>query len=55
VRGRSELLNISNIIAAAQNTGAEAIHPGYGFLAENAYFAELCETNGSSLLGPNPR
>ena len=45
-------LNISNIIAAAQNTGAEAIHPGYGFLAENAYFAELCETNDIKFIGP---
>lgn len=45
-------LNISNIIAAAQNTGAEAIHPGYGFLAENAYFAELCETNEIKFIGP---
>ncbi|HPF21142.1 MAG TPA: acetyl-CoA carboxylase biotin carboxylase subunit, partial [Syntrophomonas sp.] len=47
--------NISNIIAAAQNTGAEAIHPGYGFLAENAYFAELCETNGIKFIGPQPQ
>lgn len=46
-------LNISNIIAAAQNTGAEAIHPGYGFLAENAYFAELCETNHIKFIGPD--
>ncbi|HWQ74010.1 MAG TPA: acetyl-CoA carboxylase biotin carboxylase subunit [Syntrophomonas sp.] len=45
-------LNISNIIAAAQNTGAAAIHPGYGFLAENAYFAELCETNHIKFIGP---
>ncbi len=45
-------LNIPNIIAAAVNTGAEAIHPGYGFLAENAYFAELCETNGIKFIGP---
>lgn len=45
-------LNISNVIAAAINTGAEAIHPGYGFLAENAYFAELCETNNIKFIGP---
>lgn len=45
-------LNISNIIAAAINTGAQAIHPGYGFLAENAYFAELCETNNIKFIGP---
>jgi acetyl-CoA carboxylase biotin carboxylase subunit len=45
-------LHISNIIAAALNRGAEAIHPGYGFLAENAYFAELCETNKIKFIGP---
>ncbi len=47
-------LNISNVIAAAKNSGAEAIHPGYGFLAENAYFAELCETNNIKFIGPKP-
>jgi len=45
-------LHISNILAAALNSGAEAIHPGYGFLAENAYFAELCETNKIKFIGP---
>jgi acetyl-CoA carboxylase biotin carboxylase subunit len=45
-------LNIPNIIAAAINKGAEAIHPGYGFLAENAYFAELCEMNNIKFIGP---
>ncbi|MDD3364468.1 MAG: acetyl-CoA carboxylase biotin carboxylase subunit [Syntrophomonas sp.] len=45
-------LNIPNIIAAAINKGAEAIHPGYGFLAENAYFAELCEVNKIKFIGP---
>lgn len=45
-------LNIANIIAAAQTTGAEAIHPGYGFLAENAAFAALCETNRIKFIGP---
>jgi len=48
-------LHISNIIAAAMNKGAEAIHPGYGFLAENAYFAELCETNHIKFIGPKSR
>lgn len=48
-------LNISNIIAAAKNTGAEAVHPGYGFLAENAYFAELCATNNIKFIGPKPQ
>ena len=45
----------SNIISAALNTGAEAIHPGYGFLAENAYFAELCEANHIKFIGPDPQ
>ncbi len=45
-------LNISNIIAAAQTTGAEAIHPGYGFLAENAAFAALCAANRIKFIGP---
>ncbi|PKM78605.1 MAG: acetyl-CoA carboxylase biotin carboxylase subunit [Firmicutes bacterium HGW-Firmicutes-15] len=45
-------LNIPNIIAAAINKGAQAIHPGYGFLAENAYFAELCEVNNIKFIGP---
>lgn len=45
-------LNLSNIISAAENTGADAIHPGYGFLAENAYFAALCQTHGLKFIGP---
>lgn len=49
---KQSYLNISNLIAAAKNTGADAIHPGYGFLAENAYFAELCETNHIKFIGP---
>ena len=40
-------LNIPNIISAAQTKGAEAIHPGYGFLAENASFAKVCEEQGT--------
>ncbi len=47
-------LVMSNIIAAAHNTGAEAIHPGYGFLAENADFARACEDNGIVFIGPSP-
>lgn len=46
-------LVIPNIIAAAQNTGAEAIHPGYGFLAENAEFARTCELNDIKFIGPD--
>lgn len=47
-------LNIPNIISAAEVTGADAIHPGYGFLSENANFAEICETCGIKLIGPSP-
>jgi acetyl-CoA carboxylase biotin carboxylase subunit len=45
-------LNIDRIIAAAQETGADAIHPGYGFLAENAEFAAACERAGITFIGP---
>ena len=45
-------LRIPNIIAAAEITGAEAIHPGYGFLAENAEFAEICQDNNFVWIGP---
>ncbi len=45
-------LNIPSIISVAEVTGAEAIHPGYGFLAENAHFAEVCETTGIKFIGP---
>ena len=47
-------LRIPNIIAAAEITGAEAIHPGYGFLAENAEFAEICVDNDFTWIGPAP-
>lgn len=47
-------LVIPNIIAAAKNTGAEAIHPGYGFLAENADFARACAENDIVFIGPSP-
>jgi len=49
--GRS-YLNISNMISAAMVTGADAVHPGYGFLAENDRFAELCAANGLVFIGP---
>jgi len=47
-------LNIANILSAAEVTGADAIHPGYGFLAENAKFAEICEAQGITFIGPPP-
>ncbi|MBI1920908.1 MAG: acetyl-CoA carboxylase biotin carboxylase subunit [Geobacter sp.] len=46
-------LNINSIIAAAELTDAEAIHPGYGFLSENAAFAEICENCGITFIGPS--
>jgi acetyl-CoA carboxylase biotin carboxylase subunit len=45
-------LNVPRIIAAAEITDAEAVHPGYGFLAENQYFAEACEASNVAFLGP---
>jgi len=46
-------LNIDKIIAAAKDTGATAIHPGYGFLAENAQFAQACQDNDITFIGPS--
>ncbi len=47
-------LNIANILSAVEITGADAVHPGYGFLAESAKFAEICETHGLNFIGPPP-
>jgi acetyl-CoA carboxylase, biotin carboxylase subunit len=47
-------LNIPAVISAAEITNADAIHPGYGFLAESAYFAEVCEACGIVFIGPSP-
>src|SRR3954454_20194717 len=47
-------LHIPNIIEAARNTGADAIHPGYGFLSEDPFFAEICTENDIKFIGPRP-
>src|SRR5438477_12569534 len=51
---RRSYLNISSIIAAAEITGADAIHPGYGFLAENPHFAEIVNECQITFIGPTP-
>ena len=47
-------LHIPNVIGAAQKTGADSIHPGYGFLSEDPYFAEICSDNDITFIGPRP-
>ena len=47
-------LDIPSVISAAEITNADAVHPGYGFLSENADFAEVCETSGLTFIGPKP-
>jgi len=49
---RDSYLNIHQIVAACEITGADAIHPGYGFLSENAKFAEILEAHGITFIGP---
>jgi acetyl-CoA carboxylase biotin carboxylase subunit len=51
---RDSYLNVAAIISAASITGADAIHPGYGFLSENAGFAEMVEAHGVTFIGPSP-
>lgn len=53
--GKDSYLKIPSLISAAQITGADAIHPGYGFLAENANFSEICEESGIKFIGPSPK
>jgi acetyl-CoA carboxylase biotin carboxylase subunit len=48
-------LNIASVMSAAEITNADAIHPGYGFLSENADFAEVCELSGIKFIGPCPK
>jgi acetyl-CoA carboxylase biotin carboxylase subunit len=52
-QSQESYLKIPRIIAAAEITNVDAIHPGYGFLAENASFAEICETSGIKFIGPS--
>ncbi len=51
---KDSYLNVDAIINAARSTGAQAIHPGYGFLSENAAFAERCAAEGIAFVGPTP-
>ncbi|MCP4649928.1 MAG: acetyl-CoA carboxylase biotin carboxylase subunit [PVC group bacterium] len=53
-QGAASYLNIAAIMSAAEITDVEAIHPGYGFLAENAHFAEICESCHIKFIGPTP-
>ncbi len=53
--GKESYLKMDRIIAAAEITGADAIHPGYGFLSENARFAEICESSGITFIGPSAK
>lgn len=51
-KAQDSYLNIANLLSVAEITRADAIHPGYGFLAENARFAEICEASGITFIGP---
>lgn len=50
---KQSYLKISNVLSACEITGADAIHPGYGFLSENANFASICESSGLNFIGPS--
>src|SRR6266513_1156687 len=54
-RSADSYLNVPSVISAAEITGADAIHPGYGFLAESAYLAEVCEACHIKFIGPDPQ
>src|ERR1700739_4224596 len=51
---RDSYLNIPALLSACEITGADAVHPGYGFLSENARFAEILEEHGIKFIGPKP-
>lgn len=55
VASKDSYLNLTNIMSVATLTNCDAIHPGYGFLAENADFAEICESCGVTFIGPSPQ
>jgi acetyl-CoA carboxylase biotin carboxylase subunit len=52
--GKESYLHMPRLISAAEITNADALHPGYGFLAENAQFAEICQSQGIRFIGPSP-